>query len=352
MNQTQPNSNNDHSSNDKHIAIWLLVCCALVFSMVVLGGVTRLTRSGLSMVEWNPIMGVIPPLSQEQWTDTFEKYKQFPEYRKINKGMQLDEFKSIFWFEYSHRLLGRVIGMAFLFPFLYFLIRKRIKKSLTPKLVVMFILGGLQGLLGWYMVKSGLVDNPHVSQYRLTAHLGAAMLIYGYMLWVAVGLLTENRQTESPANIKQFRGFALTVTALICIMILSGGLVAGTKAGFLFNTFPKMNGHWLPPGLLSIEPAIMNLFENVATIQFNHRVLAFVLFLVIPLFWLRTLGKSMNSDTRLAANLLLVMLLVQVALGITTLLYVVPVALGAAHQAGALLLLSFALYLNHCLRKS
>ena len=186
--QTATYSNTSTDSHDRLIAAWLFVCCGMVFAMVILGGITRLTGSGLSMVEWDPIFGIIPPLDQETWNEDFDLYKQSPEYQKINAGMSLHEFKSIFYFEYGHRVLGRTIGLAFLLPFLYFLFRGRIRHSLRPKLVIMFVLGGMQGLLGWYMVKSGLVDKPHVSQYRLTAHLAAAIAIYGYILWVALGL--------------------------------------------------------------------------------------------------------------------------------------------------------------------
>ena len=339
------------TKDNRHIATWLLVCCALIFTMVVLGGVTRLTRSGLSMVEWDPVMGVVPPLSQQQWADTFSKYKQFPEYKKINKDMTLTEFKSIFWFEYSHRLLGRLIGVVFLLPFIYFLIRKKIERPLVPKLIIMFLLGGLQGLLGWYMVKSGLVNNPHVSQYRLTAHLGAAILIYCYIFWVAMGVLTPTNKNEWPANTARLRLFGLGITTLICLMIFSGGFVAGTKAGFAFNTFPKMNGHWIPPGLFSMEPVLLNLFENIATIQFNHRILALILCLVIPAFWFSAQNISLGRATKNGLHLLIVMLVIQVGLGISTLLYIVPVPLAAAHQGGALLLLTLSLFINHRLRK-
>ncbi|GMR21482.1 MAG: COX15/CtaA family protein [Gammaproteobacteria bacterium] len=329
--------------NRKHLALWLFVCSALIFAMVVLGGVTRLTRSGLSMVEWSPIMGIVPPIGESQWLATFEKYKAFPEYQKTNKGMDLDGFKSIFYLEYFHRVLGRLIGLAFLVPFLVFLFRKKIPMELTSRLVIMFFLGGLQGLLGWYMVKSGLVDKPHVSQYRLTAHLSTALLIYGFILWVGCSLFfTQTRGTITPA----LQRFSLGVTAVISIMILSGGFVAGTKAGFVFNTFPKMNGNWIPEGYLAMQPWLINFFENVATIQFNHRLLALILFLLIPAFWFYSRKTDLPPLTRTLILLLSGMLVIQVGLGIATLVYVVPVALGALHQAGALVLFSLALMIN------
>ncbi len=331
------------------IAGWLLVCSALIFAMVVLGGVTRLTRSGLSMVEWDPIMGVVPPLTAQQWEETFRKYQQFPEYQKINRGMSLAEFKSIYWVEYAHRVLGRTIALAYLLPFLYFFVRRRLPRELIPKLIIMFVLGGLQGLLGWFMVKSGLIDKPHVSPYRLTAHLLLAILIYGYMLWVALGLLFPVAANDIRAN-QPLRRFGWVVTATVCLMIASGGFVAGTKAGFAFNTFPLMNGHVFPPGALSMQPVWINMFENVATVQLNHRMLAYLLCIVVVLFWYRTLAANVSARTRLVTHGLLLMLVVQLVLGVSTLLFFVPVPLAAAHQGGALLVFSLALFANHELR--
>jgi len=337
--------------NNRQLAIWLLVCCGLIFSMVILGGATRLTGSGLSMVDWKPIMGAIPPLTEESWQETFSKYKNFPEYKKVNKGMSLDEFKSIFWYEYGHRLLGRTIGIVFLIPFLIFLALKKIKRELIPKLITMFLLGGLQGLLGWYMVKSGLVDNPRVSQYRLTAHLGAAVLIYGYILWVALGLLENSARRVTLHEVDHFRKLALVVTTVIIIMILSGGFVAGTRAGYVFNTFPLMYEYFIPPGMFAMEPWYMNLFENLATIQFNHRMIAYAVIVLILILWFRIFNKAVTPGLRLASHLLLLMMMIQITLGISTLVLVVPVALGVAHQGGAILLLTISLVLTHKLRK-
>ncbi len=348
MNQTQTLA---RDTNDRHIALWLLVCAALIFAMVVLGGVTRLTRSGLSMVHWQPVAGIVPPMSKTQWLQEFDHYKQSPEYKKINQDMDVDEFKSIFWFEYSHRLLGRIIGIVFLLPFLYFLFRKKIKHKLIPKLVVMFFLGGLQGLLGWYMVKSGLVDQPQVSQYRLTAHLLAALAIYGFILWVALGLLKpEANSTESRQGEGLYKT-GLVFTALVVLMITSGGFVAGTKAGFAFNTFPLMNGKLIPDGLFSLQPLILNFFENVATIQFNHRLLAYLLAGFFIYLFLKSKSYQLDKKTRTSINLLFAMLVIQITLGITTLLFVVPTPLAASHQAGALLLFTFSIIMNHNLRR-
>ena len=339
----------ENPANSRQLAIWLFVCCALIFSMVILGGVTRLTRSGLSMVNWSPIMGVVPPLSKESWQKTFNQYKKFPEYKKINKDMSLNEFKSIYWFEFNHRLLGRLIGLAFFIPFLFFLVRRRIPANHIPKLILMPILGGLQGLLGWYMVKSGLVDKPSVSAYRLTAHLALACITYAYMFWVALSYWYKNTNNILPENNRPGQ-FAWLLTALISLMILSGGFVAGTKAGFVFNTFPFMNGAFLPPGYLAMKPVLVNFFENVATVQFNHRWLAMVVATACVVFWISARAKLQAGNTTIAVHLLLAMVAVQLVLGISTLLLKVPVALAASHQGGALLLLTIALYINHRLR--
>ncbi|HEY6043484.1 MAG TPA: COX15/CtaA family protein [Nitrosospira sp.] len=335
----------------KPIAVWLLTCCALVFAMVVVGGVTRLTESGLSIVEWQPIVGTMPPLGQKDWDELFEKYHQTPQYKKVNAGMSLDEFKGIFWWEYFHRLLGRVIGLAFFIPFLYFLVKKAIDRPLGLKLTGIFLLGGLQGAMGWYMVKSGLVDNPHVSQYRLTAHLGLAFLIYATMFWVALELLSPTDPSHGNIRLRALRRFSVRITTLIFIMILSGGFVAGIRAGLAYNTFPLMNGHFIPPEIFMLEPWYRNFFDNMATVQFDHRMIAWALAILIPVFWYKSRSLPLSGSARLACSLLLIMLVIQISLGISTLLLVVPLPLAAAHQAGALLLFTAALWVNHQLRR-
>lgn len=329
---------------DRRIAVWLLVCCCMIYAMVVLGGVTRLTGSGLSMVEWDPIFGVIPPLDRESWEATFELYRQSPEYRHVNVGMDLEGFKRIYWFEYSHRLLGRTIGTVFLLPFVFFLVKGWIRRPLVPRLAALFVLGGLQGLLGWYMVKSGLVDDPHVSQYRLTAHLGLALLIYAWMLHVALGLwFSAWRPSRISAWPRRTIRFLLV---LVFVTILSGGFVAGLKAGHAYNTFPLMDGHWVPQVMFLLEPVWRNFFENIATVQFDHRLLATLVFTGVCLLWLGTLRHDLDLRMRIGLHALLAATLLQVSLGISTLLLHVPVPLAAAHQAGAVLLLSVLVYLN------
>jgi len=336
--------------DDRAIALWLIVIAMLIYAMVILGGVTRLTGSGLSMVDWKPIMGVLPPFTEQEWQETFDKYQQFPEYQKKNIGMNLDQFKGIFVFEYSHRVLGRFIGLAFLVPFLFFFFRKRIRPQLMPKLIIMFVLGGLQGLLGWYMVKSGLVKDPHVSQYRLAAHLSAAILIYGYILWVAWGLFNPSPQNAWVRGIESLRKYTKIAALLIITMIVSGAFVAGTRAGIGFNTFPLMNGTFFPPGLFSMSPFYLNFVENTTTIQFNHRMIAYLLMLYIPFFWYQTRKYVLTARTRGAIYLLLIVFALQIGLGIATLLYEVPVALAATHQGGALLLFTVVLYVIHEIR--
>jgi cytochrome c oxidase assembly protein subunit 15 len=331
------------------VAWWLLACCALLLALVVVGGVTRLTHSGLSITEWQPIVGTWPPLSDDDWRVTFEKYQATPEYQQVNQRMSLDAFKRIFWWEYAHRLLGRVIGAAFLLPYLWFLLRRRIPAGYALPLFGIFVLGGLQGALGWYMVASGLVADPRVSPLRLTAHLGLAVAIFAAMLWLALSLLRANEAAKrAPAGL---RLFSLALCVLVYVMILAGGLVAGTRAGFAFNSFPLMSGQWAPPGLLALDPWYVNLWSNIATVQFDHRLLAWALLLFIPLFWWRVRSAAAVDDrARFATSLLLAILVVQFALGVATLLLVVPLPLAAAHQAGAVLLLAASLFAAHALR--
>ena len=334
--------------NNRKVATWLLVCCALVFAMVVLGGVTRLTGSGLSMVDWRPVAGALPPLSDEAWQETFEMYQLTPEFQKVNAHMELDDFKGIFWLEYLHRLLGRTIGIVFLIPFLVFAWRGYIRKQEWPKYALMFVLGGLQGVLGWYMVKSGLVDNPHVSQYRLVAHLVAAFLIYAYMFWVALSLKFP---TDSVTPHPWYRR-TLALTALVAVTVISGGFVAGLKAGKIYNTFPMMGEYWAPPGMFAIDPWWRNFFDNMATVQFDHRILALTTFVSIIVYWVCSRKTDLPARIAKGVNALLHTAVLQVALGIATLLLVVPVSLAAMHQAVAMLLFTVALYLCHGLRRA
>jgi heme a synthase len=337
------------SANDRKVARWLLILCGLVFAMVVLGGFTRLTGSGLSMTDWRPVTGILPPISEAAWQETFDRYRATPEFIQVNSTMDLAAFKGIFWLEYLHRLFGRIIGLAFLLPFAWFVWRGYIRKAEIPKYGLMFVLGGLQGVLGWYMVKSGLVDNPRVSQYRLTAHLGAAIVIYAYMFWVALSLLYP-RPSRGPSH--PWFGRSLALAALIFVTVMSGGFVAGLDAGLLYNTFPKMGSYWIPPGYLALQPEWRNFFENMAAVQFNHRLLAVTTFCVIVTYWWFARRLDLPRRIRAGMNALLHTAVLQVVLGISTLLMMVPILLAAAHQAVALVLITVVLYLCHALRSA
>jgi cytochrome c oxidase assembly protein subunit 15 len=314
--------------------------------MVVLGGVTRLTGSGLSIVEWRPIMGALPPLDAAQWQEAFALYQLTPEFQNVNPTMDVEGFKGIFWLEYLHRLLGRAIGLAFIVPFAFFLATGRIARREVPRYLGMFVLGGLQGVLGWYMVKSGLVDLPRVSQYRLTAHLMLAFAIYAYMYWVAADILW--RADDGPRH--PWYGPTLALLALVVVTIVSGGFVAGLDAGLIHNTFPLMGGRLVPEGLGLLDPAWRNLFENMVTVQFAHRLLALTTLAVVLGYWWRARRAGLPPRLRLGLALLPAVAAVQVGLGIATLLLVVPVPLAATHQAVAVVLFTVVLHLCHGLR--
>ncbi|MDG1064913.1 MAG: COX15/CtaA family protein [Luminiphilus sp.] len=326
--------------NDRWIARWLTVCAVVIFGMILLGGVTRLTDSGLSMVEWQPIMGAIPPLSAADWEVAFAKYQQYPEFQKINYGMDLAGFKVIFLYEYLHRVLGRLIGLLYLFPMVFFMARGMVRRPLVPKLLVLFVLGGCQGLLGWYMVKSGLVDRPDVSQYRLTAHLGLAVLVYGYMVWLIIQITSPHRRLPKHPPVR-----IMGLAALVYLMILSGGFVAGTDAGVSYPTWPLMGEHFIPPSIYA--QGWVSAFEQVTTIQFNHRMFAYALALFVAAIALVNLRASADSRVKWGAGAMAVALVCQVTLGISTLLTHVAVPVAAAHQGGAVVLLTAVLFFSH-----
>ena len=356
------------------VAAWLFTCCGLIFLMVVVGGVTRLTLSGLSITEWRPVIGVVPPLSVADWAAEFAKYQQIPEYRLVHYGMTLEEFKSIYWWEYAHRLLGRLIGVAFAIPFIWFLLRGRLPRRLVPPLCGILLLGFAQGALGWYMVESGLADRVEVSQYRLVGHLALALAIYAAILWVALGIvgraphptpLPASGEREGPAKREGEgqSGVAVSVSwvlwrragdavlLLVAVTILAGGFVAGTRAGLVYNTFPLMDGRVVPEGYAELHPFARNWFENVTAVQFDHRLLAIAAAVVVLLVWALGWRAGLSKPVRAALHGLAAVSLLQVALGITTLVLVVPIALAAAHQAGAVLLLTAAIVFRHTLRR-
>ena len=321
--------------NRRSVAYWLLALAGLVLAMVVLGGITRLHHAGLSIVDWRPLVGVLPPFGEEAWQALFADYKRFPEYQEINRGMTLDEFKGIFWLEYAHRLLGRIVGIAFALPFVWFLVRRAFDRTLALKVLAIGILGGLQGLLGWYMVQSGLVDRPDVSPYRLAAHLGLAVAIYGCLIWVALGLLIGGT-VERVRLASRWRVTVWGATGLVFLTIISGAFVAGNDAGLAYNTFPLMADAIVPPDIFLIEPLWRNFFENVPLVQLDHRLLAMLTALVVILLWAAALRWLGPTPARVALHAAAVAVLGQFVLGIATLLTFVPVPLGAAHQVGAM----------------
>jgi len=330
------------------IAWWLLAVAGLIAVMVVVGGLTRLTDSGLSITAWKPIHGALPPLSEAEWQEEFDAYKTIPQYQQINKGMSLDEFKSIFWWEWSHRNLGRLIGFAFLIPFLVFLARGQVERALIPRLIALFILGGLQGALGWFMVASGLTERTSVSQYRLAAHLGLALVIYGAIVWTALPLW-RGQWPMAKRDHPLFR-WSLAVLAVIFLQILLGAFVAGLDAGLTYNTWPLMDGKLLPDGLFNHTPVWLAPFEDVTTVQFNHRMMGYTVAAGVIALWVAVRRQPQNSFAATTSHVLLATTALQVLLGIWTLLEVVPISLAALHQAGAVALLTAAILHAFALR--
>jgi cytochrome c oxidase assembly protein subunit 15 len=312
------------------IRLWLWVMAVLVFAMVLVGGATRLTDSGLSITEWQPLIGAIPPLTEVEWQAAFAKYQLTPEYSRVNAGMSLAAFKYIYWWEWSHRFLGRFIGVAFLLPFLFFWATGRIPARLWPRLAIIFVLGGLQGALGWYMVASGLVDRVDVSQYRLSAHLTLAAVIFASILWISF------RLSDDVTNLTGRAWTAFLLIALIVLQVAAGGFVAGLDAGMGYTTWPLMDGELIPDGLLVMTPAWRNLFENAMTVQFTHRMIAYVIALIALLHGLTARAGSAWS--------LLAVIAIQIELGIVTLLAQVPLPLALLHQAGAMIVLATAVW--------
>jgi cytochrome c oxidase assembly protein subunit 15 len=334
---------------ERAIAAWLLLCCGMILVMVVLGGITRLTESGLSITDWQPVIGIVPPLSHADWVAEFDRYKLIPQYRELNAGMSLADFQYIFLWEYAHRLWGRLIGLAYLVPLVWFIARRQVPRRLVLPLCGIFLLGAAQGLLGWYMVESGLVHRVEVSQYRLVAHLALALAIYAATLWIALGIRWRPADRQAPPH---WRRLAEALIALVALTICAGGFTAGLHAGLVYNTFPLMGGHFVPAGYAQLQPFVRNWFENIAAVQFDHRLLAETTVTAVALSWLAGRRAALPRSARLALHGLLTAVLVQFALGLSTLLLVVPIPLAAAHQAGAVLLLTAALVFRHSLRRT
>jgi cytochrome c oxidase assembly protein subunit 15 len=335
----------------RRVAGWLFAVSFLVFAMIVLGGVTRLTHSGLSITEWEPFIGTVPPLSDADWQVQFEKYQLTPEFKLRNFDMTVEDFKPIFWMEYAHRLLGRVIGLAYFLPLVWFFVTRQVPRGTGGWLIALFVLGGLQGALGWYMVASGLVDDPRVSQYRLTAHLSLAFLIFAAAFWMALGLARSPHRGAARPEAAAPRVLAYAVVGLVALMVVTGGFVAGIRAGLAYNTFPLMNGHLMPPEIFMLEPWWLNLFNNMATVQFNHRLFAWLLIFTVPVLWWLVRRRVSEPAARLASSLLLAWLAVQVGLGIATVLLRLPLPIAASHQGGAVVFLALALWTAFELRR-
>jgi len=325
-------------SHNRAIRAWLLVVAALVFVVAAVGGGTRLTGSGLSIVEWRPVTGALPPLSEAAWHAEFEKYKAIPQYQEINRGMSLGEFKVIYWWEWTHRLLGRLIGAAFLIPFLWFLWKGWIARGLRARLWIIFGLGALQGAVGWWMVASGLAERVSVSQYRLAFHLTLACVIFALLVWTA----QRAKPREALALPPRIRASAMILVVLALAQVYLGALVAGLRAGLLYNTWPLIDGALIPERLFFLEPWWRNLFENALTVQFNHRMMAYVLWIAAIAHAVAVARKVDGPGSLSGAVVLACAVTVQAVLGVLTLIYSVPLALALGHQAMAVVVLAIA----------
>jgi len=333
--------------NSRPVIIWLVIVYLAIAAMVAVGGTVRLTGSGLSMVDWKPIAGVIPPIGEEAWQQEFELYKQSPEFQKVNHWMELDAFKRIFFWEYLHRLMGRLLGVLFALPWIFFVVTGRLRGKAALKTSIAFVLGGLQGLLGWYMVSSGLVDRPSVSHLRLGAHLGLALVVANYVLWLILEQVVSVPQCADAVEERHrrvtYRG-AVALLVLISVQVIYGAFVAGTHAGHLFSTFPDFAGSYWPEGIGSMQPLWLDLRDNPVTLHVLHRGLGLLLLILIPL-WFIAARRAVRSEIQaLAAALMVSAVLAQVGLGIVTVLFSVPTVLGVAHQLGGMVLLSCSVF--------
>lgn len=333
---------------NKAVILWLLSGCLLILLMVIIGGITRLTHSGLSMVNWNLFMGAIPPLNDLQWQETFELYKQSPEFKKINFNYTLSDFKSIFFWEYLHRLIGRFLGLVFIIPFIYFLIKKRLSKKLILQSIVLFCLGALQGAIGWWMVKSGLVERPDVSHYRLAVHLVTAFLTCSFTFWVALPLIITEKLKGNPTFLK----YTKILFYLVLIQIIYGAFVAGLNAGRGFNSWPKMGEKWIADAVYQLEPFWKNLIESPYGIQFIHRTLALIIVAFVLYIWFYSKKENISSLQQKSLNILLGVVIIQTLLGIFTLILFVPISLALTHQIVAFLLLMSVVFSLFVFKKS
>ncbi|WP_347924858.1 COX15/CtaA family protein [Pontimicrobium sp. SW4] len=331
--------------DNKKVFYWLLSGCVLIFIMVVVGGITRLTHSGLSISNYKLISGTIPPMNDVEWQEAFDLYKQYPEYQKLNNHFTLQDFKDIYFWEWLHRVIGRFIGLVFIIPFLYFLIRKQLTKPTIKKAIILLLLGGFQGFLGWYMVKSGLVDRPDVSHYRLAAHLITAFITFAYTFWVALDIIYPNRKGFETS----LRNFIRITFGILILQIIYGAFVAGLDAGFIHNHWPMMSEGKFMHETVYIEqtPIIKNFFEGKSGVQFIHRILAYIVVILILIIWNKTRKRDITKDQKNGVNALLFLVGLQFLLGVLTILMQVPVWLGVAHQIGAFFLLTVMTFVLH-----
>ena len=317
--------------------IWLWTIAAMTFVVLVVGGITRLTQSGLSMVDWQPLVGVVPPLTETHWAETFDRYQDFPEYQQLRQGMTLAEFKVIFFWEYLHRVVARLIGLVFLIPFVFFWLSGYLTRPLASRALALFALGAMQGAVGWLMVASGLVDRPSVSHYRLAAHLILAFVIFGVSVWLARDLGIGPARAAVPPRTRRLMGRGLAVVgALLALQVFWGALVAGLKAGLGFNTFPLMAGGLLPPHLLARDVTLLNFVQNAAEVQWMHRLLGTCLLVAASFLFLRVRRTEPDQASRRLNSALLALIAAQYLLGVLTLVYFVPVSLAVIHQATAM----------------
>ena len=331
---------------NKQIAIWLLTGCFLIFIMVLVGGITRLTGSGLSITEWKPIMGAIPPLNDAEWNIAFQKYQQIPQFQKINYHFDLNDFKTIFWWEFIHRLIGRLIGIVFLIPFFYFLVKRKFQKPMINKVLFLFLLGALQGFLGWFMVSSGLAERTSVSHIRLAIHLMTAFITFAFTFYYALELIYEDVQKKkiTPESF-YFKNFNGLIFSLLIVQIIYGAFVAGLHAGKLHNTFPLMSGQVIPSGMNTMDSFASNVFDNPVTVQFIHRFMAFTLVFLCSWIFFQSKKSILNNFQRKGINWLLTAVLFQFLLGVLTILSQVNIVLASLHQIGAFFLFSVSIYL-------
>jgi heme a synthase len=329
---------------NKGIIYWLLSGCALVYIMVVVGCITRLTHSGLSITDWN-FMGSLPPLTGQHWLERFAKYQTSPEFIYKNGSMTMEEFKSIFWWEYIHRMIGRTIGFVFIAGIIYFFVKKKITKEILPKLILLVVLGALQGLIGWWMVKSGLVKNPAVSHYRLATHLMSAFTVFAFTFWFAMQLINSESHVNAHEG-EKLKGVSVVLFFVLILQIIYGAFVAGLKAGLFYPTWPKMGDSWFPEDTIVVyDSMIRNLMEVGAGVQFMHRTIAFLVVACVIWLWIRSGKLNLTKKQHLGITLLVYGVTIQFMLGIFTLLYQVPLILGVLHQTGAFFLFTAALYL-------